>query len=148
MSLLQRIEEEYIQSYKQKDTLRLNVLRLVKSALKNHQVELRRPVTEDEAVVIVQKQAKQRQDSIEQFTAANRQDLADKEAAELIILQDYLPEQISLEELTELVSKTVQELEVTNMSGMGKVMAAIMASHTGRVDGKALSSAVKARLTS
>jgi uncharacterized protein YqeY len=83
MSLTTRIEQDYIAAYKAKDALRLGVLRLLKTAAKNLQVELMRPVTDEELATVVQKQAKQRQDSIEQFTAANRPDLAEKEAAEL-----------------------------------------------------------------
>ena len=99
MSLTTRIEQDYIAAYKAKDALRLGVLRLLKTAAKNLQVELMRPVTDEELASVVQKQAKQRQDSIEQFTAANRPDLAEKEAAELSILKDYLPEPLSEEEL-------------------------------------------------
>ena len=91
MSLTTRIEQDYIAAYKAKDALRLGVLRLLKTAAKNLQVELMRPVTDEELASVVQKQAKQRQDSIEQFTAANRPDLAEKEAPELSILKDYLP---------------------------------------------------------
>ena len=81
MSLTTRIEQDYIAAYKAKDALRLGVLRLLKTAAKNLQVELMRPVTDEELASVVQKQAKQRQDSIEQFTAANRPALAEKEAA-------------------------------------------------------------------
>ena len=95
MSLTTRIEQDYIAAYKAKDALRLGVLRLLKTAAKNLQVELMRPVTDEELATVVQKQAKQRQDSIEQFTAANRPDLAEKEAAELSILKDYLPDPLS-----------------------------------------------------
>ena len=82
MSLTTRIEQDYIAAYKAKDALRLGVLRLLKTAAKNLQVELMRPVTDEELATVIQKQAKQRQDSIEQFSAANRPDLAEKEAAE------------------------------------------------------------------
>ena len=139
MSLTTRIEQDYIAAYKAKDALRLGVLRLLKTAAKNLQVELMRPVTDEELATVVQKQAKQRQDSIEQFTAANRPDLAEKEAAELSILKDYLPEPLSEEELA--------ALGVTNMSGMGKVIQSVMGDYKGRVDGKAVSAAVKARLS-
>ena len=143
MSLTTRIEQDYIAAYKAKDALRLGVLRLLKTAAKNLQVELMRPVTDEELASVVQKQAKQRQDSIEQFTAANRPDLAEKEAAELSILKDYLPEPLSEEEL----AAAIAALGVTNMSGMGKVIQSVMGDYKGRVDGKAVSAAVKARLS-
>ena len=135
MSLTTRIEQDYIAAYKAKDALRLGV--------KNLQVELMRPVTDEELATVVQKQAKQRQDSIEQFTAANRPDLAEKEAAELSILKDYLPEPLSEEELAAAIDAAIAALGVANMSGMGKVIQ----SYKGRVDGKAVSAAVKARLS-
>ena len=96
---------------------------------------------------LIIKEGKQRQDSIEQFTAANRPDLAEKEAAELSILKDYLPEPLSEEELAAAIDAAIAALGVTNMSGMGKVIQSVMGDYKGRVDGKALSAAVKARLT-
>ena len=93
------------------------------------------------------KEGKQRQDSIEQYTSAGRQDLADKEAAELAVIQSYLPKPLTEEELTALIDATIAEVGATSPREMGKVISAIMATHKGRVDGKALSAAVKARLT-
>lgn len=151
MSLTARIEQEYIVAYKAKDALRLGVLRLLKTAAKNLQVELLRPITDEELATVIQKQAKQRQDSIEQFTAANRVDLADKEAAELTILKEYLPEQLSPEELDAAVVAAAAEVSATGaagMAGMGKIIQAIMGQYKGRVDGKAVSTAVKAHLAS
>lgn len=145
--LTARIEHDYIAAYKAKDQLRLDVLRLLKTAAKNMQVELRRPITDDELAVVIQKQAKQRQDSITQFTAANRMDLADKESAELVILQEYLPEPLTAAELAEAIEQAVQSTGATTMAGMGKVMAAVMEACKGRVDGKELSNAVRARLS-
>ena len=147
MSLTTRIEQDYIAAYKAKDALRLGVLRLLKTAAKNLQVELMRPVTDEELASVVQKQAKQRQDSIEQYTSAGRQDLADKEAAELAVIQSYLPKPLTEEELTALIDATIAEVGATSPREMGKVISAIMTTHKGRVDGKALSAAVKARLT-
>ena len=102
MSLTTRIEQDYIAAYKAKDALRLGVLRLLKTAAKNLQVELMRPVTDEELASVVQKQAKQRQDSIEQFTAANRPDLAEKEAAEKLLpyVTDDLPKALRIYEET------------------------------------------------
>lgn len=132
MSLTARIEQDYIVAYKAKDALRLGVLRLLKTAAKNLQVELLRPITDEELATVIQKQAKQRQDSIEQFTAANRVDLADKEAAELTILKDYLPEQLSPEELDAAVVAAAAEVAATGatgMAGMGKIIQEIGRAH-------------------
>ena len=95
---------------------------------------------------VIIKEGKQRQDSIEQYRAANRADLADKEAAELKILQEYLPKALSPEELTAVIETTVAELQAAGPKDMGRVISAIMGSYKGRVDGKALSEAVKQRL--
>lgn len=148
MSLSERIEKDFIVAYKAKDSLRLGVLRLLKTAAKNLQVEQMRPVTEEELQALIQKQAKQRQDSIDQFTTANRVDLADKEAAELAILKEYLPEQLTAEELDAAVDAAIQATGAVGMAGMGKVIQAVMAEYKGRVDGKLVSAAVKARLSS
>ena len=150
MSLFERIEKEYIEAYKARDTLRLGVLRLLKTSVKNKLVELKRPggsLSDAEMLDVIIKEGKQRQDSIEQFKAANRPDLADKESAELSILQDYLPKALSAEELDAVIAATISELKATSPRDMGRVIAAIMAAHKGQVDGKALSEAVKARLT-
>ncbi len=148
-TLFEQIDVDYIKAYKAKDSVRLTVLRLLKTAVKNRLVELKRPggsLADEEMLDIIIKEGKQRQDSIDQFTAANRTDLADKEAAELVILKEYLPKPLSAEELAALIDATVAEVGATSPKEMGKVISAIMAGHKGRVDGKALSEAVKKRL--
>ena len=150
MSLSEQIEKEYIQAYKAKDAMRLTVLRLLKTAVKNKLVDLRRPggsLSDEEMLDVIIKEGKQRQDSIEQYTAAKRADLAEKEAAELRILQEYLPKALSPEELTEIIETTVTELQAATPKDMGRVISAVMGSYKGRVDGKALSEAVKKRLS-
>ena len=149
MSLFEQIDKDYVQAYKAKDAVRVGVLRLLKTAVKNRLVDLRRPggtLSDEEMLDVIIKEGKQRQDSIEQYTAAGRTDLADKEAAELAIIQDYLPKALSPEELSQLIDTTISEVGATTPRDMGKVISAIMATHKGRVDGKALSEAVKARL--
>ena len=149
MSLFEQIEKEYIQAYKAKDAVRLTVLRLLKTAVKNRLVDLRRPggsLSDEEMLDVIIKEGKQRQDSIEQYRAANRADLANKEAAELKILQEYLPKALSPEELTAVIETTVAELQAAGPKDMGRFISAIMGSYKGRVDGKALSEAVKQRL--
>lgn len=149
MSLSEQIEKEYVQAYKAKDAVRLSVLRLVKTAVKNRMVELRRPdgaLSDDELLDVVLKEAKQRQDSIEQYTAAKRAELADRESAELAILKEYLPQQLNREAIDSLVETAVAELQAVSPKDTGRVMSAIMALYKGRVDGKTLAEAVKARL--
>ncbi|GHU94380.1 aspartyl-tRNA amidotransferase subunit B [Deltaproteobacteria bacterium] len=149
MSLSEQIEKEYVQAYKAKDSVRLSVLRLVKTAVKNRLVELRRPggaLSDDEMLDVVLKEAKQRQDSIEQYTAAKRAELADRESAELAILKKYLPQPLNREAIDSLVETAIAELQAVSPKDTGRVMSAIMALYKGRVDGKTLAEAVKARL--
>lgn len=149
MSLFEQIEKDYIQAYKAKDSVRLTVLRLLKTAVKNKLVDLCRPggtLDDGEMMDLIIKEGKQRQDSIEQYTAAGRSDLADKEAAELVVLQSYLPKPLTEEELTAVIDAAIAETGAASPRDMGKVISAVMAAHKGRVDGKILSAAVKARL--
>lgn len=150
MSLFEQIEKDYIQAYKAKDSVRLTVLRLLKTAVKNKLVDLCRPggvLDDNEMMDLIIKESKQRQDSIEQYNAAGRGDLAEKEAAELVVLQSYLPKPLSDEELTAVIDAAIAETGASSPRDMGKVISAVMAAHKGRVDGKALSAAVKARLS-
>ena len=145
MSTAERIEKDYLDAYKAKDKVRLGTLRLLKTAAKNLQVELMRPLTDADYMDVLLKQVKQRQDSIEQYAAANRSDLAEQEAAELAVLREYLPQPLTEEELLDVVEKTVKPLLGEGMKAMGKAIQAIMAEYRGRVDGKAVSDAVKVR---
>ena len=146
MSIAEQIDKDYIQAYKAKDQVKLGTLRLLKTAAKNRQVELMRPLEDDDYMSVLLREVKQRQDSIEQYTAAGRTDLAEKEAAEAAVLQAYLPAQLSAEELAEVVERVVAPLLEGGMKNMGRAISAIMAEYKGRVDGKAVSAAVKARL--
>ncbi len=149
MSLSEQIEQEYIAAYKNKDSVKLSVLRLLKTAAKNRLVDLRRPggsLDDQEILEVILKEAKQRKDSIEQYLLAKRKDLADKEATELLILESYLPKALSDEELKELVAESIAALDAQGPKDMGRVMQHIMSSHKGQVDGKALSQMVSASL--
>lgn len=148
-TLSERIEKDYVAAYKAKEQLKLDVLRLLKTAAKNLLVELRRPggsLTEEEMMTVLLRQAKQRQDSVEQYTTANRPDLAAREAAELTVLQEYLPQPLSEAELMDVVDKAIAATGAATPKDMGAVMNHIMADYKGRVDGKVLSATVKAKL--
>jgi uncharacterized protein YqeY len=148
MNLQARIESDCLVAMKAKDELNLGVLRMLKAAAKNRQVELRRPLTEDEFCDVLAKQAKQRRESIEQFAKANRADLVEKEERELGVLIAYLPAPLTDDELAAAVNAAATDLAATSMKDMGKVVQAVLAAHKGRVDGKRVSDAVKARLAS
>lgn len=146
MSLQKTIESDYIVAYKAKEETKVGTLRLLKSALKNRQVELLRELSDDEVLEVVGRQAKQRKESIEQFDAAGRTDLSDKERAELAILETYLPRQLSDAELAAAVDAAVAQVGASGMKDMGAVMKALMAAHKGAFDGSKASAAVRARL--
>ena len=146
MSIAEQIDKDYIEAYKAKQQVRLGTLRLLKTAAKNKQVELMHPLSDDEYLSVIMHELKQRQDSIEQYTSAGRADLAEKEAAEAEVLKVYLPAQLTPEELEAVVERVVAPLLDGGMKNMGKAISTIMAEYKGRVDGKAVSAAVKARL--
>ena len=148
MSLSERLEKDYVTAFKAKKTDEVAVLRMLKAAVKNKQVELRRELTDNEILDVVAKQVKQRQESIDQFRAAGRIDLAEIEEREHLILRTYLPTALSAAELEAAVASTIQTLGASGMKDMGKVMNAILGEHAGCVDGKELSALVRAKLSS
>lgn len=149
MTLNEKIDEDYVKAYKARDTDRVGVLRLVKTAVKNRLVELRRPqgsLTDEEMLDVLTRQAKQRQDSIEQYTAAHRGDLADKEAMELEIIKQYLPAALEGSELEKVITAAIDATGAKSPADMGKVIGLIMGKYKGQVDGKKVSELVRAKL--
>ncbi|QJT08207.1 GatB/YqeY domain-containing protein [Oceanidesulfovibrio marinus] len=146
MSLLSRIEQDFLTAYKAKEEVRVRVLRALKTAAKNKHVELGREPNDDEVIAILGKEAKQRHESVDQFTKGDREDLADKEREELEILSEYLPQQLSPEETEAAVDEAIQKTGASSMKDMGGVMQEVMASHKGRIDGKVVSEIVRRRL--
>lgn len=146
MTLKERITEDMKAAMRAKDSARLGAIRLLQAAIKQKEVDER--VTLDDAAVaaIVDKLAKQRKDSIAAFTQAGRQDLADKETAELAVLQAYLPARLSAEEVAAAVKALVVEVGASGPADMGKVMGAAKARLAGKADMAAVSAAVKAAL--
>jgi uncharacterized protein len=147
MKLTERLEKDYVTAYKAKDADRLSVLRLLKTAVKNSQVELRRPLNDDEVLDVLARQAKQRRESVDMFSNAGRTDLIEKEERELSILLEYLPAPLSDEELAGAVDAAITTLAAAGMKDMGRVVKAVLTEHKGRVDGKRVSELVKSRLS-
>ncbi len=147
MNLLNQIEKDFITAYKAKDEVTVAVLRMVKTAAKNKHIELGRPVTDDEMLDLLGKQAKQRLESIDQFSKAGRDAMAEQEKNELDVLHRYLPEPLSAEALQAAVEEAVVETGASSMKDMGRVISTVMTKHKGRVDGKDLSALVKTRLS-
>lgn len=148
MSLLSRISSDYIAAYKAKDQIRLDVLRMLKTAVTVQEKKQRGALSDDEVMQVLLKEAKQRQDSIQEYSRAGRTDLADKEQAELAILRDYLPRQLSPEELERAVHEAIAQTGARSMKEMGAVIQTVMQAFKGQVDGKAVSQLVRSKLQS
>ena len=146
MSLKQTISDDMKTAMKAKDSERLGTIRLLQAAIKQKEVDERIELDDAAIVTIVDKLIKQRKDSITQFEAGGRQDLADKEKSELAVLQVYLPERMSAEEVTAAVKAIVAELGASGPGDMGKVMGAVKSKLAGKADMGQVSAAVKAAL--
>ena len=153
MSLVEKIHEDMVSAMKQRSVDRLSTLRMVKSALKNKEIDQRSPVTDAQALQVLTTLIKQRRDSIEQFTKGNRPELAEKEAAEIVVIEEYMPKAAGDDELRQLVTSTVAELSSQGTplgpKDMGTVMKAVQGriQSTGlRADGRVVSEMVKAAL--
>ncbi len=149
MSLQEQMQREMQEAMKARESLRLAVLRMMKTALKNKEIEKREPLEESEEMAVVRTLVKQRRDSIEQFRKGGREELAQKEEAELKLVEAYLPPAVDESKIDQAVVAAVQETGATSPKEMGKVMKAVMAKFTGQtVDGKLVSGKVRARLES
>jgi uncharacterized protein len=145
--LSDQIVSDLTASMKAKETVKMNTLRMLKSAIKNKEIEKKEKSLTDTAILeIIQKQVKQRNDSIEEFKKANRQDLVDKEAQEMAVLKAYLPEQLTQDALKAIVTKAIEATGAKGKADMGKVMKAVMAETKGRADGKTISQLVSSQL--
>jgi uncharacterized protein YqeY len=149
MGIGEQVQKDMVDAMRSRDELRLSTLRMVKSALKNKEIDKRGPLDEKETQQILTTLIKQRKDSIEQFTKGGRQELADKEAAEIKLIEAYLPKAMGEEEITAAVKATIAEMGSPTMKDMGTVMKNAMAKlqATGaRVEGKTVSEIVKKQL--
>jgi uncharacterized protein YqeY len=153
MSLVEKIHEDMVGAMKQRAVERLSTLRMVKAALKNKEIDQRSPVTDAQAVQVLTTLIKQRKDSIEQFTKGNRPELAEKEAAEIVVIEEYMPKAAGDEELRQLVTSTVADLRAQGAplgpKDMGSVMKAVQGKIQAsglRADGRLVSEMVKAAL--
>ena len=149
MSIVEQVTQDMTQAMKARDGHRLSTLRMMKSALKNKEIDKRAPLDDKEAMAVLNTLIKQRKDSIEAFTKGGRQELADKEAAEITIIEGYLPKSLGEDEIAKTVKETIAEMGSPTMKDMGTVMKNSMAKlqATGaRVEGKTVSEIVKKQL--
>ncbi|MBV9146757.1 MAG: GatB/YqeY domain-containing protein [Acidobacteria bacterium] len=150
MTIPERITQDITAAMKARDEHRLSTLRMVKAALKNKEIDKRAPLDDQEALAILSTLIKQRKDSIEQFTKGGRKELADKEAAEIGIIEGYMPKAASQDEIESVVRATISEMGTPTMKDMGTVMKTAMSKFAAagtRVDGKVVSETVKKLLS-
>jgi uncharacterized protein YqeY len=132
---------------KEKDTLRVDTLRLLKAAIKNKEIALQKDLSDEQILGLIRTQAKQRREAIRQYLDGGRQDLAAKEDAELAILMTLLPKQLSAEAINDVVVQVINEIGAKDMKDMGRTMKTVMAKVSGTADGKLVNEIVKKRLS-
>lgn len=146
MSLKDQLSHDLKEAMRAKDRVRLGAIRMLSAAIQVEEKSGMGDVTEDDFIAIVQKQAKQRRDSIEQFRSAGRDDLVDIEVAELAVIEQYLPAQLSDEEIRTTIQKIVEQTGASGMQDMGRVMGQAMQALRGKADGNRVRRAVEALL--
>ena len=146
MSLKQKLQEDLKSSMKNKDTNKKSVITLIRASIKQYEVDNRVELGDEEITDLIAKQLKQTRDSRDEFAKAGREDLVEKADAEIGILKEYLPQQLSEEELNEIVIATISEVGATSMKDMKHIMSSIMPKVKGRADGKLINELVRKNL--
>ena len=146
MALREKLDEDLKSAMRAKDSLRMNTVRALKSAVKYREIELMKPLDDAGILGVMATEIKRRRDSVEQYRAGNRADLADKEEAEIQILQEFLPQQLSPAEVEAKVAEVIARVGAQGPKDMGAVMKALLPDVQGRADGKVVSELVKQRL--
>ena len=147
MEIREKLTADMKTAMREKDSLKLDTIRFLQSAIKNREIELRpAPISAEEVMGVIRKLVKQRKESIDQYKSGGRMDLADKEAAELKILETYLPSQMSKADVEKLVEKVISETQAKTIKDMGQVMKLAVAQSQGSADNKMLSEIIKAKL--
>jgi uncharacterized protein YqeY len=139
-TLQDKLSNDLKEAMRNKDLLRLSTLRLIKAGIQNEEIARGKPLDDADVIDLVSRQAKQRQDSIEQFKKGNRLDLVEKEEAELEVVREYLPQQLTIGEIENLVAEVIQKTGARSAVDKGKVMGALMPQVRGRIDGSIVNS--------
>jgi hypothetical protein len=147
MSLVEELEREYLKAYKNQDKLTVSVLRILRAYLKNKQVEQRGKLEEADSLAVLRGLIRQGKESIEQFSKGGRQDLVEKEKAELEVLSAFLPTQAPVEEIDQIIEQVIREVKAVTLKDMGKVMKPVMTRLAGRADGQMIQAKVKEKLS-
>ena len=146
MSLIAEIESQLKDAMRERDDARRDALRLILSSLRGAEKELQRPLSEDEELQVLQRERKKRIEAAEAFRGGDREEQADKEEAELQVLEEFMPEPLSEEEIEEIVDDVIAEVGATSMRDIGRVMADVMPQVAGRADGSTVSQLVREKL--
>ena len=146
MSLAQRLTEAMKEAMKAKQSLRLGVIRLIRSAIKNVEIDKKIEMGDTEIIAVMSTMLKQRRESAQIFRENDRIDLAEKEEQEIVVIQDFLPQPLSADEIKQLVEQAITDVGATSMKQMGLVMKQVTAQTVGRADGRQVSELVKACL--
>ncbi|MCE2573478.1 GatB/YqeY domain-containing protein [Motilimonas eburnea] len=147
MTLKEKLQDQQKAAMRAKDKVRLGAIRMLMAAIKQSEVDNQVELSDQEIIAVITKMVKQRKDSIAQFEAANRQDLADKESEELNVLQEFLPQPLTEEEVDSIIAAALESTGAQGMQDMGKVMAAIKSQIQGRADMGQVSGKIKASLS-
>jgi uncharacterized protein len=146
MSLIERLEDELKRAMAARDSERRDTLRLILASLRSAEKELQRPLHDDEELQVLQRERKRRTEAAEAFRAGDREEQAEDEERELAVLEEFMPEPLSEEELEEIVDDAIAEVGATSMRDIGRVMADVMPQVAGRADGSAVSQLVREKL--
>lgn len=146
MSLVDRLTADMKQAMKAKEKARLSVIRMIKTSLHNESIKFGRQLSDDEALSVLNRELKQRKDSLQEFENAGRQDLVDEVREEIAIVQSYMPEQLSEDEIRSIIDRVISQVGATSKADIGKVMKAIMPEVKGRADGGLINRLVRSKL--
>ena len=147
MGLEERLIDEMKQAMKGNDKLRLSTIRMIRSALKNKEIELRKKLEDEEIVRVIQVMVRKGEESVEQFQTGGRTDLVEKEKGEIEILKSFLPQPLGQEEILKIIDQSIQETQASSSKDIGKVMKSVMPKIGGKADGKLINQLVKERLS-
>ena len=147
MGLEERLVDEMKQAMRSSDKLRLSTIRMIRTAVKNKEIELRKKLDDEEIQRVIQGMLRRNEESIEQFRLGGRMDLVDKESKEGDILKSYLPQALSTEEILKVIDESIQETQASSLRDLGKVMKSVIPKLTGKADGKVINQLVKERLS-
>jgi uncharacterized protein len=147
MSLEERLVQEMKEAMKSNDKLRLSTIRMIRSTVKNKEIELRKPLDDGEIQKAIQGMVRKGEESVEQFRLGGRMDLVEKESKELEILKSFLPQALTREEILKIIDETIEETQSTSLKDIGKLMKSVMPKLQGKADGKLVNQLVKERLS-